>query len=378
MRNRKNRTPIILLSILITLFVLYFIQYQFAIIKLEPLNGYYVAAEEKNFSWNEWFSDNYQKAEDQYLNDFFGFRSFFVRLNHQLSFSLFGKVKTQSVIVGKENYLYELNYIKAWYGDDFIGRDSIEQRMLKLRQVQDTLSQLGKSVMWVFAPGKGAFYPEYIPDVYHKEQGVTNTEVYLQYAEKFNINHIDFYHYFLDNKVKSPYPLYPQYGIHWSFYGTCLVIDSIIHSIEKMRQISMPHTYWDEIKISQPNKEDRDISASMNLLFSPRSFDMAYPQLKYESDSGKTKPSLMVVSDSFFWIIFNLNLEGNGIFSDVSFWYYNKEIYPDAYDSSTKPSERDLYDEISKFDVIIILSTDATLPHLGWDFIEQAHSLFYQ
>ncbi len=33
------------------------------------------------------------------------------------------------------------------------------------------------------------------------------------------INHIDFNSYFVQNKGKSKYPLYPQYGIHWSYCG---------------------------------------------------------------------------------------------------------------------------------------------------------------
>jgi len=254
MMNKKNRTPAILLMILLALFTLHFTQYQFHWIKLKPLEGYYIDAEKDKFSWNGWFAGTYQESQDKYLNDHFGFRSFFIRLNHQWRFSFFNKVKTQWVVVGKENYLYEENYIKAWYGDDFIGQDSIEQRMYKLKMLQDTLNQLEKRIIVVLAPGKGSFYPEYIPDNLHKERGTTNIDVYRQYIEKWNINCIDFNRYFIDNKEKSPYPLYPQYGIHWSYYGMCLAADSMVRYVEKINNIDMPNMYWETVKMSQPKK----------------------------------------------------------------------------------------------------------------------------
>ena len=373
MQNRK--TPRILLIILLTLFALHFTQYQFHWIKLKPLEGYYVDTEKNKFSWKDWFSASYQEVQDKYLTEHFGFRSFFIRLNHQWRFSLFNKAKTAWVIVGKENYLYEENYIKAWYGDDFIGQDSIEQRMYKLKLLQDTLDQLGKKIIVVLAPGKGFFYPEYIPDNYHKDRGITNVDVYWHYIEKWNINCIDFHRYFIDNKEKSPYPLYPQYGIHWSYYGMCFAADSMVRYIENRNKIRMPRIYWNEVKISQPKKDDNDISKAMNLLFPPRTFDMAYPEIQFESDSGKTKPSLLVISDSFYWGIYNMGW-GN-LFTNNHFWFYNKEIYPEQFKNPFTTEDINLQDEILKYDIIIILSTDANLPYLGWGFIENGYMVFY-
>ena len=372
MMNRKN---LILLSILLTLFAFHFTQYQFNWIKLKPLDGYYIDANKNKFSWKDWFSGSYQEVQDKYLNDHFGFRSFFIRLNHQWRFSLFNKVKTQWVTVGKENYLYEENYIKAWYGDDFIGQDSIERRMYKLKMLQDTLNQLEKKIIAVLAPGKGSFYPEYIPDDFHKEQGTTNIDVYRQCIEKWNINCLDFNRYFIDNKEKSPYPLYPQYGIHWSYYGMCIAADSIVRYIEKTNNIDMPNMYWENVKINQPQKDDADISRAMNLLFQPRTFNMAYPEIQFESDEGKTKPSLMVISDSFYWSVYSMGW-GN-LFADNHFWYYNKEIYPENFDSPFTTNDVNLQEEIQKYDIIVILCTDANLPNFGWGFIENAYDVFY-
>jgi len=374
--NKKNRTPAILLIILLALFAFHFSQYQFKWIKLKPLSGYYIDSNKVKFTWNDWLSGTYQESQDKYLNDHVGFRNFFIRLNHQLRFSLFNIAKAQRVIVGKENYLYEESYIIAYYGDDFIGEDNIEQRLYKLKMLQDTLNNMEKKIIAVLAPGKGSFFPEYIPDSYHKERTTTNIEVYRKYIEEYNINCIDFHQYFIDNKYTSPYPLYPQYDVHWSYYGQCLALDSMIRYVEQLKNIEMPHVYWENMRIGQPPKDyDCGIAQAMNLLFRPRTFDLAYPVLQCESDEGKTKPSLLVVSDSFYWGMYNMGMEY--YFANDHFWYYNKEIYPENFYNPFTTEEVNLHEEILKYDVIIILGTDANLPGFGWGFIENAYEIFY-
>jgi len=370
-----NKTAVILLFILGSLFVFHFTQYQFSWIKLKPLDGYYVDSQKNSFSWKGWFNGSFQETEDKYLTEHFGFRTFFVRLNHQWRFSLFNKAKTAWVTVGKENYLYEENYIKAWFGTDFIGQDSIKQRMLKLKHIQDALDNLEKKIIVVLAPGKGSFYPEYIPESYLTEKKTTNIEVYRHYIEKWGINCIDFNQYFIDNKEISPYPLYPQYGIHWSYYAMCLAADSIVSYIENMINIEMPHIYWDNIMISQPKNGDDDIARAMNLLFAPRSFEMAYPEIHFESNPNKTKPSIIVIADSYYWSIYDIGWSSK-LFSNSHFWYYNKDIYPNCFDAPFTTDDIDLLEEILNHDIIIILSTDANLPNFGWGFIENTFNIF--
>jgi hypothetical protein len=101
---------------------------------------------------------------------------------------------------------------------------------------------------------------------------------------------------------------------------------------------------------------------------------MAYPQIQFEADSGKTKPSLLVIADSFYWGIYGMGW-GN-LFTNNHFWYYNKEIYPNNFDAPLTTDDINYREELLKFDIIIILSTDANLPNLGWGFIEKGYDIF--
>lgn len=374
MKDKSIKIKRVLLFIILVLLIAPFLQGEFNIIKLDPLKGAITEPEKKHFNFKEWFSGIYQEHKEKYLNETFGFRSLLIRVNNQIAFALFNKAKANGVIIGKNNYLFEENYIKAYYGTDYIGYDSIKQRMQRLKYIQDTLTKLNKNIILIFAAGKGSFYPEYFPEKYKTEKKKTNYETHVEQAQQQGISYIDFNKYFLENKSKSPYPLYPQYGIHWSYYGMGLAADSIIRFIENTRNIDMPNLYWDQIEIAQPKESDYDIADGMNILCKLKSFNMAYPRFQIQSDSGKTKPSVLVVSDSYYWGMFNFGI--SNAFTNSHFWFYNKQIYPDSYQSPIETSQINLKDEIAKHDVIIIMATEATLPAFGWGFIEDTYTFF--
>jgi len=362
---------------LLILFLLIFpaIQGTFNLFHLSSLKGAIEQPKNRQFNYKDWLSGDFQENKEKYLNETFGFRSLFIRVNNQIAYSFFNKVKANGVIIGKENYLYEENYIKAYYGTDFIGIDSITHRMQRLKFLQDTLAKLNKNLILVFAAGKGSFYPEYFPEEYNTKKGVTNYEAHVEFAKEMGINTIDFNRYFIESKNRTKHPLYPQYGIHWSNYGMCIAADSMIRYIENLRGIDMPNLYWDEIKFSnRPKGSDYDIADGMNLIFKLKSFKMAYPVIRFQSDSGRTKPSVLVISDSFYWGLFNFGI--SNVFSNSHFWFYNKQIYPNSSTSPLETSQINLKEEIALHDVIIILGTEATLPDFGWGFIENAYDLF--
>ncbi|MCZ8286540.1 MAG: hypothetical protein O9353_13905, partial [Bacteroidia bacterium] len=136
-----------------------------------PLKGDIKLPENIEFDKEDWFSGYYQEEKEKYINSAFGFRNQFVKLNNQIAYSMFRKAKANGVIIGKETYLYEQSYINAYTGTDFLGKDSIDHTIGRLKFISDTLNKLGKQLLVVFAAGKASFYPEYIPDKYLPVRG---------------------------------------------------------------------------------------------------------------------------------------------------------------------------------------------------------------
>ncbi len=364
-------------GILITVFVIMFIplfQSIFLIITEEPLHGSFQSALCPNFSLDNWMHGEYQENDEAYVNENFGFRNTIVRLYNHFNFLVFKKAKANGVIVGKKNYLYEESYINAYYGEDYLGDDSIAHTVHRLKYISDNLDKLGKKLLIVFAAGKASFYPEYIPDRYKVKNINTNYKMFSKLALESKLNIIDFNRWFMDNKKTSKYPLYPQFGIHWSSYATILVADSIIKKIENLSNISMPHIKIDGVTMDQPHEEDYDIASGMNLMKRLLSFDLAYPKLDYSDTIHKNRPKVLVVSDSFYWGMFNVGISHS--FKDDHFWYYNNLVFPQNGKKEIVASELNITEQLNNHDVFIIMATEATLNDFGWGFIEKVDSTF--
>jgi len=391
-----------LLASLLVIFFLPLLQGSFKLLPKAELHGAFAEPRDTTFTLSGWFSGTYQQNKETYLSQSFGLRSLFIRTHNEIALDLFHKVYAKGVIIGKENYLYEENYIKAYYGIDFIGKDSISNRMKKLKFIQDTLASLNKTFLLVFAAGKGSFYPDHFPDKYQYIKGITNYEYSLEKAKELSINYIDFNKYFIENKNRSAYPLYPKYGIHWSYYAECLVADSITRYIENIRHIHMPHIYWNKVNVRYPQRYERDMDVEdgLNLIFRFKKEKMAYPDILFQTDSGKTKPTSIVIADSYYWGMHRFNFPS--VFSNSSFWFYNQTAYngkefkfypstffkcfntwvhllvtyPERYKSPLEVPSLNLKEQVDSSDVIIIMATEPSLANLGWGSIENMYTMF--
>jgi len=364
MKDNSNILKKLLLAVIFSFMFIHMVHSFLGIPRIPPLKGDVSYPEKPEFMLSAWFESTFQQQQEEYINAMFGLRSMYVRLNNQVDFSFFKKVNANDVIVGKENYLYEKKYISAYYGANFMGIDSVEHIISQMKVISDGLKQRGKELVIIFAPGKASFYPEFIPDTYKCVNDSTNYKFLSNGAKNAGINVIDFNKWFVDNKTRSKYPLYPKYGIHWSNYGSVLAADSIINYIQKLRNIDLPNLSYDTIDMKQPISTDYDMGDGINLLFRLKSYDMAYAHIYTEHPKNKTKPNVLVISDSYFWQMRYFGIQNS--FDVHSFWYYNKDIYSKSETDKLQVKHLDPEEEINKHDVIIIMATESNLGKIGW------------
>jgi hypothetical protein len=363
----EKRIKKILLVFIVGLFVLPLFQYYTNIVNVKELHGFYIKAENPSFSVNDWFTTNFQQKYDKYYNENFGFRSSFVRLHNQVDYSLFDEVHANGVIVGKQRYLYEEHYINSYFGQDYIGRDSIQNKINTLEAIYKDLKQHQTEMLIVIAPGKGFYYPEYIPDSLVREKDTTNYEVFIDVLKQKNIPYIDFNSLFLAMKDTSSIVLYPQTGIHWSMGILPYVIDSIIKKTESILKIDMPTILWERSKRnSQAYDVDTDIEKGLNMIRHMKSLPMNYPEYSFESAEHKTKPKAIAIADSFLWQIYNMKVFKN-IFRG-RFWYYYKKEYINGYAKPTSISSVSTKYEVYQSDIVILMSTESNLYKFPFGF----------
>jgi len=355
------------------------IQKELPLIRIKDLNGNFVQAEKPGFSLKSWMDGDFQTKSDIYIEEHIGFRNFLVRLINQIDFSLFRTVHAEGVVVGKQDQMFEYDYIRAFTGGDFIGEKIIDYKIRKLKFLQEYLkSERNIDLILIFEPAKSSFYPEYIPEHYFNDSsGTTNYKYFTSKADEYALKYINFNTYYQSLKNNTPYPLYPRYGIHWSTYGMSFIADSMLNYIEALRNIDMNDVYIDSIEVeSIPRSVDFDIGVTLNLLCGLQTNEvLAYPVYRFEENPAKEKPSVLVIGDSYYWNIFNTRIP-KYLFTNEAFWYFYAQAYPESYYKPTWVKDLDLKAYIEKQDVIFLMVTERFLHKLGWNFIEEAYALY--
>jgi hypothetical protein len=342
------------------------------------LAGIVVSDENPKLTTESWFSREYQDLKDDYNNDHWAFKELYVRLNNQFYYDAFNQIRVNSFVAGKEGYLYSEVFINSAYGDDYVGKEKIKTKLEKAKVVQDSLKKKGVDLLLVFAPGKGEYCIEQIEDKYKHPITHTNYQDYVAISKQFGLNVLDLKAYFQKLKPTTPYPLFPKFGHHWSYYGECLAVDTIIGHIEKLHHCDLPDVSWKKVDVvDTARSRDADVLKSMNLYKNPeQNMKLAYPEILFEQDSLKNTTKVLTISDSYWYGPVYMGVPQN-CFAGGQFWYYNNKVIP-----SPTPGEKvevwqlNLKESIESNQVIMILYSDGTLPAFANNFIEDAYEMY--
>ncbi|MBC9811601.1 hypothetical protein H9Y05_03850 [Crocinitomicaceae bacterium CZZ-1] len=361
-----------LFLVVLVLLFLPMLQSKFRIVNIQPLKGAVQATADPYISGSNWLSGEYQRLQEQYVKDSFGLREPFVRLYNQLNFSMYNQTNAEGIVIGKEGYLYEEGYIRAYLGLDFVGEDSIRKKVEQLKVIADSLEKEGIEVVVLLAPGKGSFYPEYFPESYNGiKKGKTNFEVYKKYLTSEGINVFDAHTWFAEMKhgVHQQNKLYSKTGIHWSKYGEYLVADSLLAYLTQVTGRPFPGIELDHIEYTSKLRDtDNDIWQGMNLIRPLEDFKMAYPVFhRTEEEHNRTR--VVTISDSYFWGLYWMGLPKD-YFADGEFWYYMEQRYPQSFTTSALVDKANLAREIEKNNVVLLICTESNLPRFGFGLIE--------
>lgn len=353
--------------ILVGLLLLPLFQHTTGLVHMPKLKGAVKTAPVPRLSAQGWFEGTCQDSLERAWKDRFGFRNLFIRVNNQVAFSLYRKALANGVVIGKKNYLYESNYIHARNGDDYIGDSLILERSRKLKEIQEYCTERGKQLVVTFAAGKGSYYPEYFPERFQKEPGKTNIRGYSECFDSLGVHYIDFNKWFVEMKDTSKYCLYPKTGVHWSYYGMVLVIDSLTNYVGEATGREMTDFEFGNIGLSRKyQSSDRDIEEAMNIIFRINYDRMAYPEVRFVEKEA-AKPRGIIISDSFYWGLHNMGFS-HRILGDSEFWYYFKQVYTVNPGGVSDISEINPLEHIDSADIVILMATEATVARFPYGF----------
>lgn len=117
------------------------IQKQHPFINSKGLSGWFPSMEIPSFSWEKWFTGNFQWDFDKSFELNIGLHSSFVRLNNQINYSLFNFATAKNVLVGKDGYLFEAPYINEYMGVNHPDSNAVKLKIAKAEYVRNELEK---------------------------------------------------------------------------------------------------------------------------------------------------------------------------------------------------------------------------------------------
>jgi hypothetical protein len=344
----------------------------FSIVTERKLEGVDNFATAPNVVIDLFLEGTFQKKFEEALDINVGFRKIFVRIYNQLNYSLFDISKAGGVIVGDENYIYVQSYVDALTGKDFRGANNIDIQIQKAIVLREELKKKDILLVFALAPGKGSFYPEFIPERFLStiNPDSTNYSYYLNAFNKNNLDVIDIKSYFLKMKDTATNLLFPKTGVHWSEYGSVLAMDTISKYFSQTLSIETP-----KIDISRFIKKsiikwgDYDAANLMNVFTTIPHEELPYIEVAYKRSTEKALPKLLCISDSYFSTISYIHLP-DSLFSDWTYWLYERR------NPFNKKSALEFQQEIESKNIVLLLATDATLGQFPYGFIDEAYEVY--
>lgn len=336
------------------------------------LQGAYVKPEMPVFSFEKINSLEFQQKTEEYQNFNFGFRGFLIRLRNSINYLLFKDIAVTDQIEGKKGFIYSIGSIERNItGNAYNGKEKNDSTIKQLKSIVDVLQKKNVNVVLVLAPSKESIIPENLPWQYANTKKIkSDYDDFLVLLNKYKIPFIDFNSYFKSIKPECRYPLFTKTGFHWSVYGASLAHDSLVAYVQEQVSYPIPKYINAGIEFSDTARwSDADFEPQMNLFFSLQDEKYAYPKLVLDSTSLKNKkPKVIVMGDSFFYTIKNLN-KLQYIFSDDSkYLYYFKKSFPLSDAAGSNMSDIDIISEIESAEIIVLVASLGTLGEFPYGF----------
>lgn len=125
-------------------------------------------------SLESWWDGRFQRqvqgsgGAEGWIDRHVGLRPVWIKTDNQINFSLFREIPRhagpQDITLGKNNWLYEEDYVTSFIGREIAPDKQLRQYASDLRQLQDELKRRGITMLLVISPSKAIHYPEYLPD----------------------------------------------------------------------------------------------------------------------------------------------------------------------------------------------------------------------
>ncbi len=372
----QHKLKIVLFVFLFALLWLPIFQELTRFLKEPKLTGAFIKPTIPAFSVDSLNALKFQKHFENYENYNFGFRGFFVKTRNSIDNILFNDLSVADNLGGKNGIIFNFPSVEKTLGIIYNGKEHNKAVIEKVKFLKESIEKNGGHFLTVIAPSKEGIYPDYLPAEYlGKQKSFTNYDDFIKGYRKEGIPVIDFCPYISKLRNEYQYPMFTKTGFHWSLYAASFVQDSLISYMEKSLKKSFPKFKRIGVEFSDTARHsDADIETSLNLFFNVGQPQYVYPKYQFvQSTSRNYKPKVIIIGDSFFWTLQNLQILKNIFSEDSRFWFYFSDYAYPLHFIQWQPIPTDIFatidlnknvsiiDELQSADYVILFGNIGTM-----------------
>lgn len=274
-----------------------------------------------------WWRGELQRAFESWFTSIMAPRGWIVRLTNQVYYSAFARsyMDRSAIIVGRDQYLYELDYLHSYCeADRAPGADGLAPFIAKLHELQYRLARRDRLLLFLLTPSKAVIMPEFLPAGLCDRPAAPDRPRKLLVAllRQAGIPVIDGSDLTLAMKAQDPLPPFPRGGVHWSRLAASRVATVFMDEIQRLSGADLGRiTQRDPRWTGPPIGSDADLAALLNLLRPPINYPTGTPESICQSTAHGQRTSLVAVGGSFLLTVIEPLVACN-LFKQVDVYFY--------------------------------------------------------
>jgi len=226
-------------------------------------------------SFHRLWTGAFQAKFEAWLAQELSFKALMVRTDNTINLVAFGDISARTgipVILGKDNTLFEMNYVNNTNGVSDVKGDpppkssyTVDEDVRRLSLAARAFRRLGIDFVVLFYPSKAWIWRERLPQRYRLPGGAKRAqagyEALLSGLKKYDVPVVDGVDAYERLARRRPsFPLYNRGGTHWTEVGACEVAKRIVTELSNAGRSKLLCEQGPE-----PGVDDADLASLINV-----------------------------------------------------------------------------------------------------------------
>ena len=300
------------------------------------------------------------------INDHIPYKNELTKLNTLVDINIFKSLDSQSVLLGKDNWLFykKYNCLEDYCRVLSVSEEEIEDTIMSMQNLQEYCDERGIELVYMVTPNKESIYGNlYMPDYVKVAEKPSRVEIFLQSITNETDVNIIFPEVELKAARDAGYQVYKKYDTHWNqlggYVGTMRLLEALKMDTQNLgaltvysgnnitgdlaNMIGMGTVYNDDIDYRLDGYKD---NIQPELIEERDEPNLKYSHYRTDIPDGKT---IVCIGDSFL---------------EATEEYLAKNYKESYFMHISNYVEGTI--EAADPDVIVITSTERAFPGLHW------------